>query len=133
MTQIVLFLSTAVVFLALDAVMLTRVMHPLFERHLGTQLLTDIRLMPALIFYLGYVLGLLVLVSWPALREGLPLRALWRGAVLGAMAYGTYEFTSYTIMRNWHPSMVAVDVIWGSLLTGIAAWAGVQITRALLG
>jgi hypothetical protein len=26
-----------------------------------------------------------------------------------------------------------VDVIWGSLLTGIAAWAGVQITRAVLG
>ncbi|MGO4854120.1 DUF2177 family protein [Phaeovulum sp. W22_SRMD_FR3] len=133
MAQIVLFLSTAVVFLALDAVMLTRVMHPLFARHLGAQLLTEIRMVPAVVFYLGYVLGILVLVSWPALRDGLPLRALWRGAVLGAMAYGTYELTSYTIMRDWQPSMVAVDLIWGSVLTGISAWAGVQITRALIG
>lgn len=133
MAQIVLFLSTAMVFLVLDAVMLTRVMQPLFARHLGEQLLTDIRMVPAVIFYLGYVLGIVVLVSWPALREGLPLRALWRGAVLGAMAYGTYEFTSYTIMRDWQPSMVAVDLVWGTILTGVSAWAGVQITRALIG
>ncbi len=47
------------------------------------------------------------------------------------MAYGTYEFTSYAIMKDWHPSMVAVDLGWGTVLTAFSAWAGVMITRAL--
>lgn len=131
MTIAILYLSTAAIFLLLDAVMLTRVMKPLFDSHIGPLMLTDIRIVPAALFYLAYVAGLLWLVSVPALRAGLPLQALIGGAVIGAMAYGTYEFTSYAIMRDWHPSMVALDLAWGTVLTGVSAWSGVMITRAL--
>jgi uncharacterized membrane protein len=126
-----LYAITAVVFLALDAVMLGFVMRPLFERHIGHLLLADIRFGAAAAFYLAYVAGLLWLVSLPALREGTNLHALIGGMVIGAMAYGTYEFTSYAIMRDWHPAMVVTDVIWGTALTGFSAWAGVAIIRAL--
>ena len=51
--------------------------------------------------------------------------------VLGFMAYGTYEFTSYAVMRDWHWSMVATDVVWGTVLTALSAAAGVWVTRAL--
>jgi len=130
MTPIILYVSTAVIFLALDAVMLSRVMKPLFESHIGQHMLTDIRMVPAVLFYLAYVAGLVWLVSLPALRSGAPVQALIGGAVIGAMAYGTYEFTSYAIMRDWHPSMVATDLAWGTVLTGFSAWAGVMVTRA---
>ncbi len=131
MTVLILYLTTAVIFLTLDAVMLTYVMRPLFERHIGGLMLTEIRLVPAALFYLAYIAGLVWLVSLPALWEDDPRQALVSGAVVGAMAYGTYEFTSYAIMKDWNVSMVAVDVIWGTVLTGIAAWAGVAITRAV--
>jgi len=127
---LILYVSTAVIFLALDALMLTFVMRPLFERHIGGLLLDDIRIVPAALFYLAYVAGLVWLVSLPALRDGDPLRAAVAGAVVGAMAYGTYEFTSYAILKDWHPSMVAMDLTWGTILTAIAAWGGVMITRA---
>ena len=127
----ILYISTAAIFLLLDAVMLSRVMKPLFDSHIGPLMLTDIHVVPAALFYLAYVAGLLWLVSLPALRAGLPLQALIGGAVIGAMAYGTYEFTSYAIMRDWHPSMVALDLAWGTVLTGVSAWGGVMITRAL--
>ncbi|MBL8561446.1 MAG: DUF2177 family protein, partial [Gemmobacter sp.] len=52
-------------------------------------------------------------------------------AVLGFMAYGTYEFTSYAIMRDWHWAMVAVDLSWGTVLTATSAAIGLAITRAL--
>jgi uncharacterized membrane protein len=130
-TFLILFFATAVIFLALDALMLTFVMRPLFERHIGDMLLADIRYVPALQFYLGYVAGLIWLVSLPALRDGDPLRAALQGAVVGAMAYGTYEFTSYAIMKGWHPSMVAMDLAWGTALTAVAAWGGVMVARAL--
>ena len=131
MQLIILYVSTAAVFLILDAIMLSRVMKPLFETHLGDQLAAPIRCAPAAVFYLFYVGGLLYFVSLPALRDGIAVQALLGGALLGAMAYGTYEFTNYATLRDWHWHMVAVDLTWGAVLTGVSAWAGVMITRAL--
>ena len=127
MTILILFAVTAVVFLTLDAVMLTYVMKPLFTTHIGDMLATDMRLGAAAMFYLAYVGGLIFLVSWPAMKTGAPV--LLPAAVLGAMAYGTYEFTSYAIMKNWSPVMVATDVAWGTVLTAVSAWAGVTVAR----
>jgi uncharacterized membrane protein len=127
----ILYASTAIVFLALDAVMLKTVMRPVFERQIGNWLLDDIRFGPAIGFYLLYVAGMLWFVSLPALRAGDPLQALVGGVFLGALAYGTYEFTNYATLRDWTWNMVAIDLIWGAVLTGFSAWAGVLITRAL--
>ena len=132
MQPIVLYVTTAVLFLAADAVALRLLMRPLFERHVGDWLLESPRLGPAAVFYLFYVAGLVWLVSLPALRQDAPAAALWNGALLGAVAYGTYEFTNYATLRDWSLQQVAVDSLWGTLLTAASAWAGVTITRALL-
>mgnify|MGYP000141383476 FL=1 len=129
MQIVILYLSTAAVFLTLDAIMLTLVMKPLFMRHIGELMVQPIRIAPAAAFYAAYVAGLIYLVSLPALRTGAPI--LVPAAIIGAMAYGTYEFTSYAIMKGWSPAMVATDVIWGTVLTALSAWAGVAVTRAL--
>ena len=57
--------------------------------------------------------------------------ALPNGRSLSAMAYGTYEFTSYAIMKDWHWQMVATDVIWGTVLTAVSAWVGVTAARMI--
>lgn len=126
-----LYATTAVVFLILDAIMLTLVMKPLFTRHIGPLMADPIRIAPAAAFYLAYVAGLVCLVSLPAIRTGAPL--IVPALLIGLMAYGTYEFTSYSIMRDWHWSMVVTDVLWGGVLTAVSAWAGVTITRAIHG
>jgi uncharacterized membrane protein len=131
MTLPILCLSTAAIFLVLDAVMLNLVMVPLFQSHIGALMLPSPRLLPAAVFYLGYVAGLVWLVSLPAMRAGRPAEALVRGAVLGAMAYGTFELTSYAILTDWHLSMVLTDTAWGTVLTALSAWGGVRATEAL--
>jgi uncharacterized membrane protein len=123
-----LYASTAIIFLVLDAIMLGLVMKPLFTRHIGPLMIEPIRYIPAAAFYAAYVAGLIYLVSLPALKTGAPV--LIPAMIIGAMAYGTYEFTSYAIMRDWHWQMVATDTIWGTVLTGLSAWGGVMITRA---
>lgn len=123
----ILYAVTALIFLALDAVMLTLVMKPLFTRHLGEAMRDSPMLGAAGVFYLAYVAGLVILVSLPALNDGDPWRAAWQGALIGAMAYGTYEFTSMSIMREWSWQMVATDTLWGCVLTGFSAWAGVAL------
>lgn len=131
MQTIGLYLITAIVFLGIDAVMLNKVMKPLFAQYVGDWLQLPIRLAPAAIFYLFYVGVLVYLVSLPALRNEAPSQVLLPGALIGAMAYGTYEFTNYATLKLWSPQMVAVDVIWGTVLTAFSAWVGVMIMRAL--
>jgi len=97
----ILYVSTAVIFLALDALMLTFVLRPLFERHIGHLLLDSFRMGPVVLFYLAYIAGLVWLVSLPALRDGDPLRAAVAGAVVGAMAYGTSMQSSRAGIRRW--------------------------------
>lgn len=124
-----LYALTTLIFLVLDAAMLTLHMQPLFKRHIGHLLLEDIRMGPAMAFYLAYVAGVLYLVSLPALKTGTAV--ILPAAVLGALAYGTYEFTSYAIMKDWSPVMVATDVIWGTVLTAFSAWGGLFLTRLI--
>jgi uncharacterized membrane protein len=126
-----LYLTTAAVFLILDALMLSFVMKPLFTRHIGPLMAEPIRVAPAALFYLAYVAGLVYLVSIPAIKAGSPI--ILPALIIGLMAYGTYEFTSWSIMKDWHWQMVATDVTWGAFLTAFSAWAGVTITRMIHG
>ncbi|MEI6099561.1 MAG: DUF2177 family protein, partial [Alphaproteobacteria bacterium] len=120
---------TTIIFLVLDAVMLTLFMKPLFTRHLGDLIRESPAMLAAALFYLGYTAGLIYLVSWPALKA--QTSPILPAAVLGALAYGTYEFTSYAIMKGWSWQMVVADVTWGTVLTAFSAWAGVTIVRAI--
>lgn len=125
----ILYIATAAIFLVLDGLMLAFHMQPLFRRQLGPLLLDNIRIVPAALFYLAYVAGLLYLVGYPALKTGSAI--LLPAAVIGAMAYGTFEFTNYAILKDWSPTLVVNDVIWGTVLTAFSAWGGVAITRLL--
>lgn len=131
MKILILYVSTLVVFLAVDVVGIRTLIRPIFERHIGELLADPFRLGPAAAFYCFYIVGVLHFVSIPALREGAPVQALLGGALLGLMCYGTYEFTSLAIMRDWSWNQVIVDTLWGGFLTGMSAWAGVMIARMI--
>lgn len=122
-----LYAVTAVTFLGLDMIGIRMIVRPVFDRHVGHLLADPLRLGPAAVFYLAYVAGLLWFVSLPALKEGAPLQALWSGMILGFLCYGTYEMTNYATLADWSLEQVAVDGLWGALLTGFAAWAGVAV------
>ena len=129
MIHVLLYIVTAIVFLALDVVMLKKVMYPLFSSNIGPMMLEDFRMGPAAVFYLFYVVGVVWFVSIPALNVGSIAQAFFAGAVLGALAYGTYEFTNFATLKGWTAQMVMVDVIWGAVLTGTSAAVGVAVTK----
>ena len=126
MTQIaLLYAATAIVFLGLDVIGIRMLIRPVFDQHVGDLLASPMRLGPAAVFYLFYVAGVLWFVSVPALKDSAPLQALIGGAILGALCYGTYEFTNYATLQRWSMQQVVVDCLWGTFLTGVSAWAGV--------
>lgn len=132
MQLIWLYLITAAIFFGLDLIGIRFIIRPVFERHIGDLFASPLRLGPAAVFYLFYIAGLLWFVSLPAWRSGAPFQALIGGMVLGALCYGTYEFTNYATLARWSLSQVATDLIWGICLTGVAAWAGVAIVTGKL-
>lgn len=131
MQVVVLLVAQGLCFAVLDAVMLTLVMQPLFRQHIGSLMLDGLRIGPAVGFYALYIVGLTLLVSLPALRAGSLLQAAMGGAILGAVAYGTYELTSHAIMKDWNIRMVVTDMAWGTFLSAFTATVGVVAARAV--
>ncbi|SEK80063.1 Uncharacterized membrane protein [Roseovarius nanhaiticus] len=132
MTLLILYVATFAVFLGLDYIALTNLIKPTFEKDIAPLLLDSPRIGPAVVFYAFYVGVLLWFVSWPAMQADKSL--LWvfaSGALIGAMAYGTYEFTNLATLKDWTWRMVATDFTWGTFLTGTSATAGVAIARAI--
>jgi len=111
MKIVFLYLCTTVIFFAVDAIGLKFLVKPVFERHISHLFADPFRVIPAAVFYLGYIAGLLWFVSVPALRANDPLAALIGGALLGLLAYGTYEFTNYATLKDWSFEQVATDLI----------------------
>lgn len=130
MPVVILTIATGIIFLAADAVMLSKFMGPLFRQHLGDGLMDGLRLPAAVGFYLVYLFGMVWFAGLPGLRDGVGIAAL-NGAILGLVAYGTYELTSWAVMRDWHPAMVAADMVWGAIVTATSVTGGVLIARAL--
>lgn len=123
------YFGTLVAFLAIDAIWLGVLSRGLYNKWIG-HLMRETPLWPAAgAFYLLYIAGIVFLAVQPALEAGSWRVALINGAVLGLIAYGTYDFTNYATLKEWPLAMVLVDLVWGTFLTGTAALAGYLIAR----
>lgn len=122
-----LYLLTVVVFFAIDLVWIGAVARGLYSRELAGLLRPDIRWGAALLFYLLYIAGILILVVLPAVDKGSLADAAWRGALLGLIAYATYDLTNYSTLKDWSLTVTIVDLIWGALLTGAVSAASYGI------
>ena len=67
---------------------------------------------------------MVVVAVLPALREGSALRAAGMGAVLGLVAYATYDLTNQATLRVWPTHITLIDLAWGVVLTTTAALGG---------
>ena len=122
-----LYLASAVVFFVIDFIWLSLAGPTLYKREIGQLLLDQPNLLVAAGFYLFYVVGLVVLVTAPA--NGDVVKALLMGAVLGFVAYGTYDLTNLSTMRGFTPTIAAIDMAWGTFLTAVSAAAGVFLVN----
>ncbi|NVK35169.1 MAG: DUF2177 family protein [Rhodobacteraceae bacterium] len=130
MTQyLIAYAFTAVVFLGIDYIWLTRVAKTFYFDRLGDIILDSPRMGAAVGFYAIYVVGILIFAVLPALKSGNLGSALIYGALFGFFAYGTYDMTNYATLRSWSLTVSAVDMAWGTVLTGTAAFLGTWLTR----
>ena len=126
------YIVTATVFLAIDFIWLSQVARGFYFERLGDLLLDKPNMAAAGIFYAVYVIGVMIFAVAPALRADSAMTALGYGALFGFFAYATYDMTNYATLRNWPLSVVLVDVVWGTFLTGLSAITGFLGTRLIL-
>ena len=118
------YLATAVAFCALDFAWLGLVAPSFYKTQIGPLLLEKPNLAPALLFYVVYVVGLVVFGVMPAVTAGSWIKAATLGALLGFVAYATYDLSNYATLRSWTLSITVVDMLWGSAASAIASSCG---------
>lgn len=130
MKHLVAYLATALAFAAVDAIWLTQVGPRLYRPTLDPVLAQGFNLPAAVAFYLIYVGGVLLLAILPTVREGGGLvQAVTTGALLGFMAYATYDLTNQATLKVWSLKITLADIAWGTFLTAISAAAGFAAYR----
>jgi len=121
---IIAYVATGLSFAAVDFVWLSTMTDRLYRPVIGPIMAAKPDMGAAVLFYLIYIGGIVFLAVQPALREGSWTRAALNGAVLGFVAYATYDLTNQATLAVWQWKLTIIDLIWGTFLTTAAATGG---------
>jgi uncharacterized membrane protein len=131
MKYIYLYLLTFLVFLVIDFVWLNYIAKNMYSQKIGHLLAENANLVPALIFYLLFVVGTLVFAVIPGYEAKSLGKTLLLGALFGMMTYATYDLTNLATLKNWPLSVTIIDILWGTSLSAVTSLAGYYIANFL--
>lgn len=125
------YVSILVSLIVLDLVWLGLVMKDFYFGRLGHLLSPTVHWLPAVVFYLIFSFGVFYFAVNPGLAEKNFLKVIISAALLGFIAYATYDLTNMATMRDWPLSVTLVDILWGTLLSAATASIGFGVASAL--
>lgn len=115
---------TFVVFLLLDLVWLIKISPRFYKKNLGHLMAEKVNYLPAIIFYLVFIIGITLFVIGPAYLGGQGWsHALIYGAVFGLVTYSTYDLTNYATLKKWPLNVTLADIAWGSFVSAATSIA----------
>ena len=95
-----------------------------FQSQVG-EMLGDVRLVPAILFYLLYIVGVLIFTN--ASSQATWQSALLYGALFGVFCYATFELTALALLKHWTWPVVMVDISWGAFVTAVSSALGLVL------
>ena len=119
-----LYLITLAAFLSIDMIWLGLVARTLYRNYLGFLMAPKVNWLAAIIFYLLFVLGLLIFVVLPGLKENALGATLLRAALFGLITYATYDLTNLATLKDWPVFITVVDMAWGTALSVAVCYIG---------
>ncbi|MDM0044501.1 DUF2177 family protein [Variovorax dokdonensis] len=122
----------AVIFLALDAVWLSLMTPRLYQPIIGPLLRQPFDMWAAGFFYVVYISGMVALAISPAFDLKSVGAGAARGAMLGFVAYATYDLTNQATLQGWSWKITLADLAWGTSATGAASALTVLVLLKLL-
>lgn len=131
MKWIIAYAVAAVAFGILDALWLRWAGPNLYRPVIGEIMAENFRIVPAGVFYLTYLAGMVWFAIRPGLESGQVSTALLNGALLGALCYATFDLTSQAVFKVWATHISVIDIIWGTFATAtasaVATWATLKL------
>ncbi len=121
-----MFTITLVIFLVVDMIWLAGIARKFYRKELGALMRARPKWSAAVLFYLVYAAGIVFFVIQPSIG-GSGTYAFLRGAGFGFVAYCTYDLTGLAVIENWPVRIAIMDILWGSLATGLTAFLVVQL------
>jgi uncharacterized membrane protein len=126
---LVAYATTLIVFCCCDFVWLGWIAKDYYQSHLSGLLLAQPNWAAAVPFYALYAAGVVFFCIWPALATASLGKAALHGALLGALAYATYDLSNLATLKSWPLALSLIDMAWGSFATCVAASGGYQAAR----
>ena len=105
-----------VAFFVIDIVWLGVVARSFYRAQMGHLMRANINWAAAIVFYLVFVSGIVVLVVWPAIQRQSPGHALVLGALFGLVTYAAYDLTNLATLEGFPLNGALVDLVWGTVL-----------------
>src|ERR1700675_2939722 len=127
--MLVAYATTLGVFCCCDFVWLGWIAKDYFQSPAGGLLLAQPNWWAAVIFYSLYAAGIVIFCISPALDAASLAKAALLGALLGVLAYATYDLSNLATLKSWPIALSLLDIAWGAFVTGVAASAGFQMTK----
>jgi uncharacterized membrane protein len=124
-----LYLVALGVFCVIDLAWLGLVASGFYQEQLGFLMSPSPNWLPAILFYLLFIVGLLVFVLIPGLKTGSLKDTLLRAALFGLVTYATYDLTNLATIKNWPLLLTLVDLAWGTTLSVIVSLVSFQVGR----
>ena len=128
---LIAYVATLIVFAVVDFIWLGFIAKDWYRNAIGPLMADKPNLAAAVVFYLLYIVGLMYFAVMPAFGADEWQRAALNAALLGLIAYATYDLTNLATLRGWPVSIVVADLVWGTFVSAVAATAGFFMARAL--
>ncbi len=128
-TVLIAWVSAAIIFGVADAIWLSQAGPRIYRPMIGEIMHDGVRFAPAIVFYALYISGLLYFAVMPALERESLTKALAAGALLGLVAYGTYDLSNHATLKVWPTKMTLIDMAWGTFASGLTAVGAYWITQ----
>jgi len=128
---LVAYAATLIVFCCCDFVWLGWVAKDYYQSQLGGLLLAQPNWAAAATFYVLYAAGIGIFCVAPAVDAASLGKAALLGALLGGLAYATYDLSNLATLKGWPMALSLIDIAWGAFVTAVAASAGYQATRLI--
>ena len=105
-------------FFIIDIFWIYFVATPMYKQEISS--LMELKVPPAILFYVIFLLGLIFFVVNPN-QDSTLLNVFLIGSFFGLVTYGTYDLTVYASMNIFSLKLVVADILWGMFLSGVVA------------
>lgn len=118
------YLTTAVVMVLIDLIWLGVIAKPMYQAGIGHLMAEKPNVAAAISFYALFPVGLMIFAILPESANAGWQRTALLGALFGFFTYATYDLTNLATLKNYPLQLALIDILWGSLVSAIAASAG---------